>query len=74
MGIMTAADMFQQEMNVLFNDMPFAKVCLDDILTVSHKDKSDHLDKLALVLQDYCKQIQKLKCKNVNSYKKKSNV
>lgn len=48
---MTAADMFQQEMSVLSKDMPFIKVYLDDILIVSYKDESDHLDKLSIVLR-----------------------
>ena len=51
MGIMIAVDIFQREMSILFHDMPFVKIYLDDILIVSYNNILDHLDKLAQALQ-----------------------
>ena len=68
---MTAADTFQQEMNISFDDMPFAKICLDGILTVSHKDESDHLDKSALVLQRLLQANLKVKMQKCEFLQKK---
>ena len=51
MGIMTAVDIFQREMSILFHDMPFVKIYLDDILIISYNNVLDHLDKLAQALQ-----------------------
>ena len=74
MGIMTAVDIFQQEISMLFNDAQFIKIYLDGILIVSYKDNSDHLDKLAQVLQRLLEANLKIKHKNVNFYRNKSNV
>ena len=50
-GIIIAVDTFQQEMSMLFHDIPFVKTHLDDILIVSCNNATDHLDKLAQVSQ-----------------------
>jgi len=55
MKVITTVDSFQQEISILFNNIPFIKVYLDDILIVSYQNVSDYLNKLSQVLQNYYK-------------------
>ena len=71
MGIMTAVDIFQQEMSMLFHDMPFVKMCLDEILIVSCNNVTDHLDKLAQVSQRLLEENLKVKMQKHEFLQKK---
>ena len=50
MGIKLAGDAFQQRMNDLLGHLPYVRCYLDDILIVTKKDWTDHLNCIRTVL------------------------
>ena len=50
MGIANSPDIFQQKMNDLFHGFEFICACIDDLLILTKKDWTDHVQKLKLTL------------------------
>jgi rRNA pseudouridine-1189 N-methylase Emg1 (Nep1/Mra1 family) len=50
MGIAGSTDIFQAKMSELMSNLEFVRTHLDDLLTITKLDLSDHLDKLKKVL------------------------
>ena len=51
MGVLNTPDVFQAEVNILFNDLEYVRAYLDDLLIMFSSTFEDHLDKLGKVLQ-----------------------
>jgi len=51
MGLSISPDFFQEKLSTLFNDMPYIKVYLDDLLIFSNGTYEDHAKKVHRVLQ-----------------------
>ena len=50
MGVAGSPDIFQAKMSELMIDLEFVRTYLDDLLTITKSNLSDHLDKLRKVL------------------------
>lgn len=50
MGLATAPSIFQDKIHELLEDLPYTRAYIDDILIISFKDASDHIQKLGVVL------------------------
>ena len=50
MGLCNRPNIFQEEMNKLFNILEYFRTCIDDLFIVSNKSFEDHINKLDKVL------------------------
>ena len=50
MGLCNSPDIFQEKMSGLMHDLEFVRAYIDDVAVLTHKDWSDHLTKLDIVL------------------------
>jgi len=50
-GLSISPDLFQANMQMLLADLPFVKVCLDDVLIFSNGSYQDHMKKVEQVLE-----------------------
>jgi len=51
MGASAAPDVFQARMGMLFQELEYVRVYIDDLLVITGDDFDDHLQKLGIVLQ-----------------------
>ena len=51
MGAACAPDIFQARMGMLFTELEYVRVYIDDLLVITSEDFDDHLQKLGVVLQ-----------------------
>ena len=49
MGLCNSPDIFQERMGSLFEDLEFVRVYIDDVLSITKGDFSDHLEKLEVI-------------------------
>ena len=49
MGLCNSPDIFQEEMNELFNDLEYNRAYIDDVSIISNGNFEDHLYKVKLV-------------------------
>ena len=51
MGLKTSANVFQRELSMLFQDIPYVLVCIDDILVITKGTYEQHLQAVQKVLK-----------------------
>ena len=51
MGLKISADVFQRELSMLFQNMPYILVCIDDILVITKRSYEQHLQAVEKVLE-----------------------
>ena len=52
MGLKISADVFQRELSMLFQDMPYVLVYMDDVLIITKGSYEQHLKAVKNVLQN----------------------
>lgn len=71
MGLATAPSYFQDKIQILLGDLPFARAYIDDILIISTRDARDHIKKVGTVLERLREAGLKVKHDKVQLLKKK---
>ena len=51
MGLCNSPDIFQENMNRLFNGLEYVRAYIDDLLIISNGNFEDHLTKVKIVLK-----------------------
>ena len=51
MGLCSSPDIFQKEMNELFNGQEYTRAYVDDFLIISNGNFKDHVNKVKMVLK-----------------------
>ena len=52
MGVCNSSDIFQDKMNEMFRVIEFIRAYIDELLTITKVDWSDHFNKLELLLKN----------------------
>ena len=66
MGVANSPEIFQHKMNDLFHGFKFISACIDELLVLTKRDYTDHVQKLELTLNKL--QVKGLKCCIENSF------